>query len=358
MLLNRVPPLSSAALHRLLVAFGGVEGLWRAGAEALQQAGRISPALAERIAQARSDEAGLREELALARRCGAAIVTWEDDAYPAPLRSIADPPPVLYVKGALASDAECAVAIVGSRHASAYGLQCAGRLGYDLALRGVAVVSGLARGIDTAAHEGALKAGGRTLAVLGSGLAQVYPPEHEPLAEQIAAQGAVLSEYPMAMSPHALNFPRRNRIISGLSLGVVVVEAAQRSGALITADCALEQGREVFAVPGPMTADTSAGTHRLLKQGARLVTSVEDILEELRLAPQPAGAAPLTQVERQVLACVGGRAAQDIDTIAATSGVGASAASTVLLQLELKGFVTQRQGKRFVRKAHGVTSDT
>ena len=282
-LLNLIPGLGSALLRRLLDAFGDLDRLTSAGAQALRQVQGITPALAGRIVGGCRDQARLERELALAQRHGAALVTMDDPEYPAALRTIPDPPLALYIQGTLTEADRVAVAVVGSRRASLYGLQCAERLAGDLALRGVTVVSGLARGIDGAAHQGALRAAGRTVAVLGSGLARLYPEDHAPLAERIAESGAVISEYPMEAVPSAFNFPRRNRLISGLSLGVVVVEAAQRSGALITADCALEQGREVFAVPGPMTSATSQGTHHLLKQGARLVTSVDDIMDELRL---------------------------------------------------------------------------
>jgi DNA processing protein len=300
----------------------------------------------------------LVEELRRAERALVRIVTLEDVGYPGQLRTIADPPPVLYVRGTL-EGLEPAVAIVGSRRASAYGLQCAERLAADLAVRGVTVISGLAIGIDGAAHRGALRAGGRTLAVLGSGLSHLYPPEHEDLAKQIVERGAVVSEYPMETQPWPPNFPRRNRIISGLSLGVVVVEAAQRSGALITAGCALEQGREVFAVPGPMSAVTSQGTHQMLKEGARLVTSVDDILEELRLVPLPIssdaaeGSATdvrLPELEQAVFACVDGGESSDIDAIASRSGLAMPAVSSALLHLELKRLVRQLPGKRFIRK--------
>ncbi len=305
------------------------------------------------------------QERALAQRHGVHIVTLEDAEYPQRLRTIYDPPSALYVRGCLAPADEIAVAVVGSRHASLYGLQCAERLAYELALRGITVVSGLARGIDAAAHRGALKASGRTLAVLGNGLSRVYPPEHRALADEVARHGALISEYPMETKPLPHNFPRRNRLISGLSLGVVIVEAATRSGALITADCALEQGREVFAVPGPITAVSSQGTHHLLKQGARLVTSVEDILDELRLVPQPvrasfpddSGTAPtaaLPEAEQRVFACVSERDPLDIDMIAGQSGLAVAEVSSLLLQLEVKQLIRQLPGKQFIRKVKGA----
>ena len=280
--LNLVPA-TPAQWRRLVERLGSWEAVWAAGIPELRHAG-LDPAAAQRLVAERS-QAHPDAEIEQARRAGIELVTLADPGYPDALRSLVDPPPVLYIRGRLTDADRCAVALVGARHASPYGLACARRLAADLADCGITVVSGLARGIDAAAHEGAARAGGRTLAVLGSGLDRLYPPEHAELAAAVAAHGAILSEFPLGTPPLASNFPRRNRIISGLGRGVVVVEAGRRSGALITADCALEQGREVFAVPGPMTAMTSQGTHALLKQGARLVTGVADILEELGLAP-------------------------------------------------------------------------
>ena len=305
------------------------------------------------------------EERCAAIQAGCAVVTQADAGYPAPLRQIYDPPSMLYMKGRWSEHDRIAVAIVGSRQASRYGEQTAGHLAYELALRGVTVVSGLARGIDAAAHWGALKAAGRTLAVLGNGLSSIYPPEHRELAEAVAQHGAVISEYPMRMAPFAQNFPRRNRLISGLSLGVVVVEASAKSGALITADQALEQGREVFAVPGKVDSWTSEGTHQLLKQGAKLVTCVEDILEELRLRPceaavetSPAAAsaartrscAGMTTEERLIVEHLSADEPRDIDELVATTGLPASACAATLLGLEVKRLVTQLPGKRFVTR--------
>ena len=357
--LNMVPGIGSLRMRRLVDAFGSLQALWEAPREALSRVDGIGPELAHRLDLARRDEAAVLREVEAADRLQASIVTLEEAAYPATLRTIHDPPLALYVRGAWreALDAPC-VAVVGSRHASLYGLRIAERLAHDLALRGVTVVSGMARGIDAAAHRGTLAAAGRTLAVLGSGLGRVYPPEHVDLAGQIIERGgALVSEYPMGMPPLAQNFPRRNRVISGLSLGVVVVEAAQCSGALITADCALEQGREVFAVPGPVDATTSHGTHELLRQGARLVVSVEDILEELRLTPQPAvpaemadqRAAPLDGPEALLMAQLTVEPTH-IDALAASSGLAADQAAELLLRLELRGLIAQRPGKYFVRK--------
>jgi len=373
-LLNLVADVGSTRLRKLLDTFETLERLFKATANEIQQVERIGPVAAERIATGCRNERALAQELARAKARGVTVVTLEDAEYPQQLKTIHDPPLVLYVQGTLTAEDTVSVAIVGTRRASFYGLRSAEQLGYDLALRGITVVSGLALGVDGAAHRGAVKAKGRTLAILGSGLDHLYPPAHQELAQEIAQHGALISEFPMATTPEPYHFPRRNRIISGLSLGVVVVEAAQRSGALITADFALEQGREVFAVPGPMEAITSQGTHQLLKQGARLVTSVEDILEELHVsgrvlplrcsrswAPPPgvdpptariisAAPAQLLEQEQRVFACVSEEQPRYIDVIAAESEVTVSEASVLLLQLELKHLVQQLPGKQFVRK--------
>jgi len=360
-LLNLVPEVGSTRLRSLLDAFSELSRVVSASARQLQQVRGIGPQLAQRIVEGCRDTGRLQEELALAAQGGVRVVTLEEPEYPALLRQIHDPPLVLYIRGTLPLQ-EPAVAVVGSRRASHYGLQTAERLAYDLALRGVTVVSGLARGIDGAAHRGTLRAGGSTIAVLGGGLSRPYPPEHQALAEQIAARrGAVISEYPMTMEPLAQNFPRRNRVVSGLSLGVVVVEAAARSGALITADVAAEQGREVFAVPGAVTTPTSYGTHELLKQGARLVTSADDILDELRLRPEPrAQSAPaassagppeaLSDRVRRVLGALDATQPRYIDQVAGDSGLASGEAASLLLELEVKRLVRQLPGKHFVRQ--------
>ncbi|HBQ38010.1 MAG TPA: DNA-protecting protein DprA [Candidatus Omnitrophica bacterium] len=356
-LLNLIQELTSLSATRLLEAFGSARAVFQATEEQLRGVERITPKLAERlIAQGRRPEV-VAEELSRARAAGCTIVTRVDETYPNVLRTIHDPPPALYRKGTWSEEDQPAVAIVGSRRASLYGQQTAQRLAYDLALRGVTIVSGLARGIDAAAHRGALQADGRTVAVLGSGLDQLYPPEHHALAEQVTRHGVLLSEYPMGSPPLSYHFPRRNRLISGLSAGVVIVEAAHRSGALITADCALEQGREVFAVPGKVDSITSHGTHHLLKQGARLVTSVEDIVEELGLAAtvetvssrSPATRAEgVTDEEWTLMHHLRADEPCDVDTLTAKTGWTASACTSTLLGLELRHLVKQLPGKRFV----------
>lgn len=292
-----------------------------------------------------------------------------DTEYPKNLRNIHRPPKQLYVNGAILPKDEWAVAIVGSRRATQYGIEVADRLGYELAVRGVTVVSGMARGIDTAAHRGALRAKGRTIAVMGSGHGNIYPPENASLYKEIAATGAVVTEFEDAMEPLPYNFPQRNRIISGLSLGVVVVEAAKNSGALITADLALEQGREVFAVPGKISSVTSSGTNDLLKDGAKLIQSAEDIVEDLktfRIAPLEGGALidkeeavskkvkayvqnSLTDSEKKIYSVLSDEP-KYIDRIFEESGLGAGSGSKALLSLELKRLIKELPGKQFVRK--------
>ena len=238
-------------------------------------------ALAKVVAERRWEQ-----ELALAQRHNIKIIDMFAPDYPALLKEIPQPPPVLYIRGNAGVLHETAVAVVGSRVCTVYGLECAVRLSRELAELGIVVVSGLARGIDTAAHQGALCR--KTVAVLGSGLLHIYPAENRTLAESIAQNGAVVSEFPLTATPLKDNFPRRNRVISGLARGVVVIEAAVKSGALITANCALEQNREVFALPGPVGSPGSAGTHALIQEGAKLITGVNDILKELNLCPTTA----------------------------------------------------------------------
>jgi DNA processing protein len=297
------------------------------------------------------------DELRRVRAAGIDIVRFTSPGYPARLRTIADPPPFLYIKGALVAEDERAVGIVGSRSASDYGRRVARDLARGLASLGFTVISGMARGIDGAAHESALRAGGRTIAVLGSGVERPYPPEHEELYHRISEHGAVVSELPVGTRPMAFNFPARNRLISGLSLGVVVVEATEKSGSLITAAMALEQGREVFAVPGEAGASRSRGAHRLIRQGAKLVETVDDIIEEI--APQlarhggamteaPARVLPPNAGEntRKVFALLQDNPLQ-VDQVIERSGLAAAQVLQILLDLELLGFVRQSPGNLY-----------
>jgi DNA processing protein len=299
----------------------------------------------------------MEAEVSRAENAAIKIVRFTDPIYPARLRLIVDPPPVLYVKGEIRNQDERAVAVVGSRSASDYGRRVARDLCRGLASLGFTVVSGMARGIDGAAHEAALNAGGRTLAVLGSGVDRAYPPEHDQLYQRISESGAVISEFPLGTGPVAFNFPVRNRLISGLSVGVVVVEATEKSGSLITASLALEQGREVFAVPGQAGASRSRGTHQLIRQGARLVETVNDIVAEI--APQlSAPALGAENAARRALPQHLGSEFQkifalfqeqplQIDEVIESSGISPSRVSEILLELELLGYLKQLPGKKY-----------
>jgi DNA processing protein len=350
-----LPQIGGAALKNLLAAFGSAARAWEAGPQALQAVPGISPGMARAIRRFPWAQA-LREDQERVARAGVRIIVWGDPEYPARLQEIASAPPILYVRGSLEPGDDAAVAVVGARHATAYGEDVARELAAELTRRGLTIVSGLARGIDAAAHRGALEADGRTLAVMGSGLDQVYPSEHRGLAERVAGQGAVLTEFPLGTPPLQLNFPRRNRIISGLSLGVIVVEAGVHSGALITAHHALEQGREVFAVPGRVHARYSEGCNRLIKAGAKLVETWEDVLSELvpslkgRRARRPAAAAPpaLTAEERRVFDLLAGGPVH-IDALIAEAGLPGGRVASALVGLEMKGVVRQLSGKMFER---------
>jgi DNA processing protein len=285
-----------------------------------------------------------------ARERGVAVLTLDDPSYPALLRTIADPPPVLFLRGLL--DASPAVAIVGSRRATPYGLAAAARLAADLAMVGVTVVSGLARGIDAAAHQGALDGGGRTVAVLGCGPDVTYPPEHAGLASAIAGAGALVSEFAPGTPPLRGHFPRRNRIISGLALGVIVVEGMEDSGALVTADYALNQGREVFAVPGSIFSRGSRAPHDLLRQGARVVENAADVVQELRLAASPAPSCDAPEVRDPVagaLLDLLDEGPRSCDDLVAASGRGAGEVAAALSMLEVRGLIQTLPGQMVMR---------
>jgi DNA processing protein len=279
-------------------------------------------------------------------------LTWDSPEYPAALRNIADPPPVLYVRGQLLPRDEWALAVVGTRRATVYGREVTRSLVRGLAASGVTIVSGLAHGIDTHAHQVALDAGGRTLAVLGSGIDVIYPAENRQLAELIAHSGAILSEYPLGAQPESGNFPRRNRIISGLSLGVLVVEGARSSGAMITADYASEQGREIFAVPGNILGPNSAGPNYLIQQGAKLVTTMGDILEELNLTMAAEQAAareiiPDNETEAILLRHLSAEPLH-VDELGRAAQLPINEVASTLTLMELKGKVRQVGGMHYV----------
>ncbi len=338
----------------LVARFGSPAAVCDAPQAALIAAG-AKPAAAAAIPHARRRAA---QELEALARTDATFVCWEEDSYPARLREIADPPLSLAVRGTLTDADTLAVAVVGARRASEYGRGIAAEIAGGLARVGVTVVSGLAAGIDAAAHRAALGADGRTLAVLGTGIDRVYPPWHAGLAQEIVRGGALISEFPCGTPPLPYHFPRRNRLISGLTLGTIVVEAAEQSGSLITARWALEQGREVFAVPGPAGLAAHRGPHRLIQEGAKLVTRVEDVLEELapalvaRLAERRAAAeaATLSSAERRILEAVGAEGCH-VDHVIQRTAVAAAAVLETLLALELRGLVQQLPGKRFRRLA-------
>jgi DNA processing protein len=347
---NLVKGIGPAKVRRLLDYFGDLESAWSAAPGELRAAGLDRRSIESLLAA----RAGIDLDLALKRveQAGVQVLTWESPDYPRNLLSIPQPPPALYVQGQLTPADEWAVAMVGTRRATAYGREVARELGWSLAASGVTVVSGLARGIDAAAHRAALEAGGRTIAVLGCGLDHIYPPEHQALAEAIIATGALVSDYPLGEPPEAGNFPPRNRIISGLSKGVVIVEAGESSGALITADYAAEQGRDVFAVPGSILQRSCRGTNRLIQQGAKPVLDATDILEELNLAlvaerAEARQVFPADETEQRLLACLSAEPVH-VDELGARVGLPIARVSGALALMELKGLVRQVGGMNYV----------
>lgn len=360
-------------LRNLIEHFGSIEAVQGASMAELERVDGIGPLSARSVFRSRGSDA-VETEITRAAALGVRIICLEDADYPKPLLNTPDPPVCLYLRGSLEPADSVAVAIVGMRRRSHYGCEQAVRFGELLGGAGFTVVSGLARGIDADAHRGALRAGGRTIAVLGQGLSTIYPPEHKSLADEITTSGAVVSELPMDVAPEAGNFPRRNRIIAGLSLGVIVIEAGQRSGALITARLASEYNREVFAVPGRVDFPAnSAGVNALIRDGqAKLITGLEDVLDELgpvgdvmsregRAKPAPKDGSPasgspadraatiptLTGEARAVWdAIVHG--AEEADDIRARSGLDSDRVAATLTSLQLKGLVRQLPGNRFV----------
>lgn len=356
--LNMVGDIGSIRLKKLLDYFGKAENILKAPCEKLMAVSGIGREIARKVTSLKEED--IDKELDLAKKYNLKIITVDDVGYPENLKNIPDPPIVLYVKGELKPEDKISMAIVGSRRASYYGLSCAEKFAQELSACGFTIVSGMARGVDTYSHKGALKAGGRTIAVIGSGFNHIYPPENKKLAEEIAQNGAVISEFPIDTKPLPQNFPRRNRVISGLSLGVLVVEAAQNSGALITADCALEQGRDVFALPGKIDSGNSFGTNGLIKQGAKLVSCADDIIEEFNI-PQPANtdeeetketrldnSACLSDSESLLYNLISEQPVL-LDEIVEKSGFAISEISGILLNLQLRRLIRQIPGKQFVR---------
>jgi len=347
---NLVKGIGAVRLQGLRDHFGELALAWQAPVDALQAAG-LSPKLAGRVAQVRAG-VDLSKILSRMMAQGIEILTWDDTLYPPRLKEIDQPPPVLYVRGALTSEDSWAVAVVGTRRVSAYGRQVAEELASFLASNGVTVISGLARGVDAIAHQSALKVGGRTIAVMGCGVDIIYPPEHTQLAEKLMAHGALISDYAPGTPPDASNFPPRNRIISGLSMATVVVEAGETSGALITAQFAIDQGREVFAVPGNILAPQSKGTNKLIAQGAHPLLSVRDLLDVLnltRVAEQRfvRKALPTDETEAKLMSVLTHEPLH-MDEIRNQTGLPIERVSATLVMMELKGFVRQVGGQNYV----------
>lgn len=360
LLLNRIPEIGAVRFRRLIEHFGAAEAVLKAPLSALLQVPGIGGATAQIIRKHAGDAAWAEQELKLAEGNGIQILTLEHPLYPERLRTLNDAPPILYCKGKLELLNADSIALVGTRDATPYGERMARTLAADLAQAGVATVSGLARGIDTFVHQSTLAAGGATVAVLGTGLLNVYPSQNRKLAQEIEQKGLMVSEFPLKMGPEPGNFPERNRIIAGLSLGTVVIEAGDKSGALITGRLATEQGREVFAVPGPATSKVSAGSNRLIKNGAKLTESAEDILEEisafqehlstLRYNKERGGksAVSLSKDESDVLKALCSDPVH-IDRLSTQFKFSTGAFSKVLLDLELKGMIKALPGKMYAR---------
>ncbi len=373
--LASISDIGPQTIKKLLSVFGSAGAVFEASRQELEKTA-IGGKRVDGILRFSGWE-DVRRMLDRAQSSGMKVLTMEEAEYPEPLKNISDCPPVLYVKGEILKEDKYALGIVGTRTPTYYGVVQAENMAAGLARKGFTIVSGLARGIDSAAHKGALKAGGRSIAVMGSGLDVPYPPENHVLMRNLASSGAVVSEFPPGTEPNKDNFPRRNRIISGLSLGVLVVEAGKGSGSLITANYALDQGKEVFSIPGNISSAVSRGTNELIKSGAKVVTGIDDVIEELApvlkgflgltLAPDSAGQEPagnsagqkkqkpaswaaikaaLAPEERLVVEALGPEPAH-IDEIARQIGMGAAHIMGVLLQLELKGIVKQAAGKKF-----------
>ena len=355
--LSLTPGVGSTLMRRLLDRFKTPEAVFHAPQKELLKIEGLGEKVAQEIRKGPLEKA-VEKELHLLREIGGRVITLKDEEYPKRLRDIYDPPALLYVRGELKKEDELAVSIVGSRKTTPYGRWFTEKVSQELARYGVTIVSGMARGIDSLAHWGAISGGGRTIAVLGCGVDVIYPSENRNLFAKIIDHGAILSEFPIGSPPEGGHFPRRNRIISGLSIGVVVAQASEKSGSLITAGYALEQGREVFAVPGNVGTESSRGTHRLIKEGAKLVESSEDILEEIlpqwrrggEATPKVEAPRPDLPEEERVLYELLGKTPLHIDMMIRESRLDPGKVSSILLNLELKGLVSQWPGKCFSKK--------
>lgn len=365
LILSAIPGVGPARLRALVNHFDGTCGVFSATARELSCVEvldrRTASSILSFLRNSQRTEATAQADIQLSRlnKLDARIVTLWDDSYPGNLKRVYDPPPFLFIRGTLLQRDEISIAVVGTRNPSHYGTQLAGAFARELVLRGFSVISGLARGVDTLAHESAIRAGGRTIAVIGSGLDVLYPPENAQLGGNIVRHGAIVSEFLMGTQPDAVNFPRRNRIISGIALGTLVIETGIEGGAMITASIALEQNREVFALPGPLGGQRPSGTHHLIKEGrAKLTESVDDIIAELNPALRKSLGAvvtgheaertrpELTLFEQRVFDAIG-RDVVHVDDIASAAGLTAGEVLVELLGLELKGLVRQQPGKMF-----------
>jgi len=361
---NLIPRIGRVKLSQLESYFKSLEQAWQATPAELKRAG-LDKGAVNAITQWRP-EISLEAEMEKLERQGVRVLSFRDADYPSRLKEIYDYPPILYVKGSLLPNDEWCLAVVGTRRSTVYGRQAAEEIVTDLARNKITIVSGLARGIDSIAHKSALEAGGRTIAVFGCGLDTVYPAEHASLARDIIANGALISEFPLGTEPRKENFPLRNRIMSGLSLGVLVVEAGETSGAMITARLALEQNREVFAVPGSILSATSRGTNHLIQEGAKLVSEYTDILEELNLTAvahqiEIKEIIPASDTESLLLKQLGAEPTH-IDEVCRSSGLPTSVVSSTLAMMELKGLVKQVGAMNYVlsreaREAYRVKVD-
>ncbi|MFO3797040.1 MAG: DNA-processing protein DprA [Anaerolineales bacterium] len=346
---NLVKGIGAVRLKRLIEAFGSAEAAWQASSLEWQMHG-LSPRLCERLEAVRSSDAleRLWEQI---QKQGIQVLTWDDAAYPPRLREIEQPPPVLYVRGEILPEDDFAVAIVGTRRITPYGRQVTEEIASFLAAQGLTIISGLARGVDGVAHQAALRVGGRTIAVLGHGVDQIYPPEHRRLAEQIMEQGALVSDYPPGTPPEAANFPPRNRIISGLAQAVIITEAGENSGALITAEFAANQGREVFAVPGSIFAPQSRGCNRLIQQGAQVFLDAADLLQTLQLQhvdekKTARRTLPADEMEERLLGLLS--QPTHIDELCRQMQLPVEKVSAALVLMELKGLVRQAGQMHYV----------
>ena len=347
---NMVKGIGAVRFRALLEAFGSAEAAWNASPVALSDAG-LSQKVVENFQRVRKG-VSLEQVAERIHSLDVQVITWDDPAYPRHLKEIDQPPPVLYVRGRLQPEDDWAVAIVGTRKVTAYGRQVAEEVAATLASSGVTIVSGLARGVDSIAHQAALNAGGRSLAVLGNGVDLVYPPENRKLAAQLVEHGALVSDYPLGTQPDGINFPPRNRIISGLSIAVIIVEAGLTSGALITATFAAEQGRDVFAVPGNINAPQSQGTNRLIRDGAQPLLTPQDVLEALDLTMVTEHrsvrvALPDDPIEARLFKLLS-HEPMHVDEIRAQAAMPIETVSATLAMMELKGMVRQVGGMNYV----------